>query len=91
LEQRVQDLRKGRSPVLESGHTVILGWSARLPVIVQELLVANQNLIRSAVVILVQREIADMEEELRDRVGDTKNTKVACRCGNPANLLICTW
>lgn len=84
LDQRVSDLRKGRSVVLETGHTLILGWSARLPVIVQELVVANENLSRPAVVILAPRPVADMDEELRERVGDTRNTRVVCRSGNPA-------
>ena len=83
IDRRVDDLRKGRSPVLETGHTLILGWSARLPVIVKELSVANESLTRPAVVILAPRDVADMAAELRDRVGDTKNTKVVCRSGNP--------
>ena len=27
LESRIENLRKGRSRVIERGHTVILGWS----------------------------------------------------------------
>jgi voltage-gated potassium channel Kch len=83
LDQRVDLLRKGRSAVLESNHTLILGWSARLPVIVQELVVANQNAPRPVVVILAKREKAHMEAELRDRTGDTGRTKVVCRSGDP--------
>jgi voltage-gated potassium channel Kch len=83
LDQRVDQLRKGRSAVLESNHTLILGWSARLPVIVQELVVANQNVARPVVVILAKREKAHMEAELRDRTGDTGRTKVVCRNGDP--------
>jgi len=84
MDQRVSNLRKGRSAVLETGHTLILGWSARLPVIVQELVVANENLRRPAIVILAPRPVSDMDEELHDRVGDTRNTRVVCRSGNPA-------
>jgi voltage-gated potassium channel Kch len=84
LDQRVTDLGKGRSAVLETGHTLILGWSARLPVIVQELVVANENRTRPAIVILAPRPVNDMEEDLRDRVGDTGRTRVVCRSGNPA-------
>ena len=90
IDRRVDDLRKGRSPVLETGHTLILGWSARLPVIVKELSVANESLTRPAVVILAPRDVADMDAELRDRVGDTKNTKVVCRSGNPGNRPTCS-
>ncbi|MDQ4068965.1 MAG: hypothetical protein M3203_05760 [Actinomycetota bacterium] len=84
LDQRVSDLSKGRSAVLESDHTLILGWSARLPVIVQELIVANENRHRPAIVVLAPRPVTDMEADIRDRVGDTKNTRVVCRSGDPA-------
>ncbi len=83
IDRRVDDLRKGRSPVLETGHSLILGWSARLPVIVKELSVANESLTRPAIVILAPRDVSDMVAELRDRVGDTRNTRVVCRSGNP--------
>ncbi len=84
LDQRVSELGTGRSPVLESEHTLILGWSPRLPVIVQELVVANESLRRAAIVVLAPRAVRDMEAELRDRIGDTKNTRVVCRSGHPA-------
>jgi voltage-gated potassium channel Kch len=84
LDQRVSDLGTGRSAVLEANHTLILGWSARLPVIVQELVVANQSVRRAAIVVLAPRGVREMEAEIRDRIGDTKNTKVVCRSGHPA-------
>jgi voltage-gated potassium channel Kch len=84
LDQRVSALSAGRSPVLESEHTLILGWSARLPVIVQELVVANESLSRPAIVILAPRPVAEMEAEIRERVGDTKRTRVVCRSGSPS-------
>ncbi len=83
LNQRVTDLSTGRSSVLETDHTLILGWSARLPVIVQQLVVANESRARPAIVILAPRPIADMEAELRDRVGETNRTRLVCRSGNP--------
>ncbi len=39
---------------------------------------------RPAVVIMAPRDIAQMDADLRDRVGDMKNTRVACRSGDPA-------
>jgi Trk K+ transport system NAD-binding subunit len=83
IDQRVAELHKGRSTVLENRHTLILGWSARLPVIVQELVVANENVARPAIVILSPRPAADMEAEVRDRVPATKNTRIVCRTGDP--------
>ena len=60
LDKRMEDLREGRSPVLERRHTLVLGWSPRLPVIVSELAIANENLTRPAIVILANRPVGEM-------------------------------
>ena len=44
INGKMDDLRKGRSRVVESGHTVILGWSAQVFSIVRELVIANASL-----------------------------------------------
>jgi hypothetical protein len=36
VDQRIEELRKGRSTVLEHDHTLILGWSERVPAIVND-------------------------------------------------------
>src|SRR5438105_2611133 len=64
IDQRVERLRKGRSTVLEHDHTLILGWSPRLPLIVRELVVANENRNHAAIVILADRDNTDMEDDL---------------------------
>jgi hypothetical protein len=43
LDDKLQDLRKGRSLVIEEGHTLILGWSPKIIHIIEELIVANEN------------------------------------------------
>ena len=43
LEEKLSDLRRGRSHVVESGHTVILGWSPQIFTILRELAYANQK------------------------------------------------
>ena len=83
LGQRIAALNEGRSRVLERGHTLILGWSPRLPTIVEELLIANENLTRPAIVILAPRPTTEMEREIRDEAGDLKNTRIVCRSGDP--------
>jgi ion channel POLLUX/CASTOR len=86
IEAKLDALRKGRSRVLESGHTVILGWSPRVFSIVSELVAANENQRRAAVVVLGDRDKVEMEDEIRERVGDTKTTRVICRSGNSADM-----
>ena len=86
LEGKLVQLRKGRSRVVESGHTVILGWSQEIFTVVSELVAANENLKRSAVVVLADRDKGEMDDEIRARLGDTGRTSVVCRSGNPMDI-----
>jgi voltage-gated potassium channel Kch len=86
IEQRIDQLRRGRSTVVESGHTLILGWSRRIHTIVSELCIANANQRRPAIVILADEDKEAMEDELATRIGDTGSTRVVCRSGDPASL-----
>ncbi len=86
IEQRIDALRRGRSTVLESGHTLILGWSPRIHTIVSELCVANDNQRKPVIVVLASEEKEEMEDELSARVASFHNTRIVCRTGDPANL-----
>jgi voltage-gated potassium channel Kch len=86
LEGKLEELRKGRSKVVESGHMVILGWSHQVLPILSELVIANMNLRRSAVVLLGDRDKVQMEDEIRTRLGDTGRTRVICRSGNTLDV-----
>jgi len=86
ISNRIEDLRKGRSKVIETGHTVILGWSDQVFPIISELLVANQNQPKSCIVILGTKSKVEMEEEIKDKVGDTGRTRIVCRRGNPMEM-----
>jgi ion channel POLLUX/CASTOR len=86
IEARLEELRKGRSFVIEENHTVILGWSPQIFTIVAELVVANTNRKRPVIAILGDRDKVEMEDELRDKVGDTRNTRIVCRRGRPVDL-----
>lgn len=86
IEGRLAELRKGRSLVVEENHTVILGWSPQVFTIVTELIVANANRKRPVIAILGDKDKVEMEDELRDKVGDTQNTHIVCRRGRPMDL-----
>jgi hypothetical protein len=43
LDRKIENLRKGRSIVLERDHTLILGWSETIFTIVNELEIANAS------------------------------------------------
>jgi voltage-gated potassium channel Kch len=83
VEDKLAELRKGRSIVLEEGHTIILGWSPQVFTIVSELVIANENQKRPAIAILADRDKVEMEEEISARVADLKNSRVVCRSGSP--------
>lgn len=85
IQARLEELRKGRSVVVEGGHTVILGWSPQIFTIVTELVVASANQRRSAIVVLANRDKVEMEDEIRAQVGPTGRTTVVCRTGNPVD------
>ncbi|MEA4908949.1 MAG: hypothetical protein VB089_15100 [Anaerolineaceae bacterium] len=86
IEGKLEELRKGRSRVLESGHTVILGWSEQVFTIVSELVVANENQPRSCIVIMGHHDKVEMEDALRDKVGSGGRTRLVCRSGSPMEL-----
>jgi voltage-gated potassium channel Kch len=86
FDSKVDELRKGRSRVLESGHTLILGWSPKVFSIVSELAIANESRGRSAIVVLADRDKVEMEDAIRAEVGKTGRTRVICRSGDPMNL-----
>ncbi|GAA0357430.1 potassium transporter TrkA [Streptomyces olivoreticuli] len=83
LDSRIQQLRKGRSRLIERGHTIVLGWSEQVFTVVAELVEANQSERRSCVVILADRDKVDMDDQIRQRVPETGRTHVICRSGNP--------
>ncbi|HRK04521.1 MAG TPA: NAD-binding protein [Chlorobiota bacterium] len=82
----LETLRKGRSTVLESKHTLILGWSERIYGIVSELAIANENVKQARIVILAHEDKVDMEDRLRERISLPPGTKVICRSGSPLDM-----
>lgn len=87
LEDKMDELRKGRSMVLENDHTLILGWTPQVFTIISELILANESRKSGAViVILADHDKVEMEDAISDRIEDMKNTRVICRSGNPIDL-----
>ena len=83
---QVETLRKGRSFVIEKDHVLILGWSSKIFTIIPEIVLANENQKRGAIVILADMDKVKMEDEIRDKVESTGNTVVICRTGNPIDV-----
>ncbi len=86
LESKLEQLRKGRSFVAEEGHTVILGWSPQIFMVISELVIANANQRYTCITILGEHDKVEMEDEIRARVGDTGRTRIVCRTGSPIDM-----
>ena len=86
FDSKVDELRKGRSKVLERDHTLILGWSTKVFPIISEICIANESRGRSYIVVLADKDKVEMEDEIRAQVGKTGKTKIIVRTGNPMNL-----
>ena len=86
IDQKIDDLKRGRSKVLEENHTLILGWSEKIFSILSELAIANENQKKPSVVILSEKDKVEAEEEIQSKVDDLKNLKIVVRMGNPLDL-----
>jgi voltage-gated potassium channel Kch len=86
MESSIDEMRKGRSRVIERGHTLILGWSPTVFAIINELVIANENQRRPRIVIMADHDKVEMEDEVRSKLPNTKNTRVICRRGSPLDL-----
>ncbi|MBN8583445.1 MAG: NAD-binding protein [Anaerolineae bacterium] len=87
LEERIENLRKGRSLVLENEHTLILGWTPQIFTVISELVAANESRKSGAViVILADQDKVEMEDAISERISDTKNTRIICRSGSPMDM-----
>ncbi|MFG2874566.1 NAD-binding lipoprotein [Streptomyces sp. NPDC048337] len=81
INRRIMALRLGHSTVLETRHTVILGWSDQIFPVIGELVEANANQRRSALAVLAPKDKTEMEEEISTHITDTGRTRIICRSG----------
>ena len=86
IKEKIANLQEGHSIVIEKGHVVVIGFDEEVTNIIEELALANENQKDAAVVVLAEHDKTDMEEVIRDRVGDLKGLRVICRSGRPDNV-----
>ena len=85
MNRRLASLKEGKSPIIESGHTVILGWSNRLFPVLQQLAIAQATQRRPLVVVVSDKDVASMMTEIDSRCGDLGKLRVVCRSGDVTN------
>ncbi|MEO1201110.1 MAG: hypothetical protein AAFX10_00290 [Pseudomonadota bacterium] len=87
LDQKIYELKRGRSKVIEEDHTLILGWNEqRIVEIIRELIIANESEKDACVVILADKDKEEMDDVLRLRLPATKTTRVVTRSGDVSTL-----
>src|SRR5215213_11999147 len=86
IDNKLAELRKGRSFVVEREHTIIFGWSSEIFSVIAELVVANESRRGACIAVLADKDKVEMEDEIRERVSNTGNTRVVCRTGDPIDV-----
>ncbi|MEA2622027.1 MAG: hypothetical protein QOH61_937 [Chloroflexota bacterium] len=86
IQSKLEDLRKGRSRVIERDHVVILGWNQQIFAVLAELVEANSNRRGSTIAVLANMDKVAMEDAIHTRMGNTRGTRIVCRSGDPIDL-----
>jgi Trk K+ transport system NAD-binding subunit len=86
IGDKIEDLRKGRSPVIDEGHTLILGYNEKVFAILRELREANSNQKTASIVILSETDKEEVENTVKERLEDMGTTRVVVRQGSPFSV-----
>ena len=86
LDMKIASLKKGRSRVLEKDHTLILGWSDRVPEIIRELIIANESVKRACIVVMSKMPKEAMDDFFNEHIKDRKTTRIITRTGVTSSL-----
>lgn len=86
VEQRIEAMQRGRSGVVETNHVVILGASAQLPDLVEQLALAGQHRRSNVIVVLADRTPAELSHEVRSFTPDLFGTRLVFRWGDRTNV-----
>lgn len=86
IEDKLSELRKGRSRVIETDHTIILNWSPSIFDILAELAIANDSVRKPRIVIMADKDKVEMEDEIAAKAPALGRTKIICRSGDPTDL-----
>jgi len=65
---------------------VILGWSPKIFDIINELIIANENQRSPAIVILTSKDRTELQYMIKNKINDSKNTRIICRNGDPMSV-----
>ena len=71
IDEKLEELKKGKSFVIEKNHTLIIGWSNKIFSIIEEIIEANANQRNQRIVIVADRDKVEMEDEIKSKIEDS--------------------
>jgi len=86
ISEKVDELKRGKSRVIEQGHVLILGWSDKTIAIIKELAIANESEGGGVIVVLDERDKEEMEELIFECADDLRGTTVVVRSGSTISM-----
>lgn len=86
VRDKIEDLRRGKSPVIDNDHTLILGFSDKIYPILRELREANRSRKYACIVILSPIDKQKVETLVAEQMGSMLNTRVVVREGSPFSI-----
>lgn len=81
FQAKIEEMQRGKSKVIVSNHSLILGWDNTIFTIISELIIANENQKKPYIVIMADRDITEMQTEMQNYIPSFKNTSVIFRRG----------
>jgi hypothetical protein len=85
FEQKLGELRKGKSAVMEHGHTLILGFDVQALEIIRQLIIAGRHQKNGAIVVVSEMDKMEMDDYLADQITGRGKTRIITRSGNISN------
>ena len=82
VQRRIEMLESGNTPVVEQGHTLLLGWNPKAPAVLRRL----SDFGPRVVVVLAPREQSRMREALRSEGVRDRDVEVVLRTGSPSRI-----
>ena len=92
IEEKITDLRRGNSRVLERGHIIVLGFCPGEYTLLRQLVLAAGD-DPACIVVADALEREEMEQAVADNIDIPKNVRVVCRTADitdPADLEKCS-
>ncbi|OQR88022.1 ion channel [Achlya hypogyna] len=83
IREKMEELKEGRSQVVEVGHTLMLGWSDKSVTFLEEICLANESEHGGTVVVLADNSKEEMEAILHASLHKRLGTNIIIRHGSP--------